>query len=130
MFLAIHPSSLKSSDELAWCLYREGDIVKRGSSSKEDPDLLLRCWQQVRSHENGFVVAFDMKDRILEWFQETLSNEDFTSLDDMNVCQLYDFHLYRSVDEDCYYYWTLPELHTKLYPGDDVRRVSTIAIYW
>ena len=104
--------------------------MKRGSSSKEDPDLLLRCWQQVRSHENDFVVAFDMKDRILEWFQETLSNEDLKSLDNMNVCQLYDFHLYRSVDEDCYYYWTLPELHTKLYPGDDVRRVSTIAIYW
>lgn len=76
-------------------------------------------------HANdGFVVSFEIKNEILVWFRDALSDENHQVWEKINKYQLCDFQLYQKIDTDCYQYWSLPQLHAQIYPGEDTRRIS------
>ena len=108
------------STKLAWCLYENDTMAEVGSQGSiySMAGNLVRYLKQVYDG-GGFVVMFEINIDIYAWFSNSaLSGEEKKMWTDVRKCELCNFHIYTKIDKDCYMYWTLTELHAKVYPGD------------
>ncbi|KAL9190040.1 hypothetical protein ACHAXT_007251 [Thalassiosira profunda] len=116
-YLALHYSPHEGEEDgIEWASYEDTDVVGGGVATKADHAALAQAVAAV-AESGGFVVAFKFTRPLLEWFHDALPGDAYDPWKDVKKFDMESFHLFLLVDEECYEYWTLSQLHSSMYGG-------------
>jgi hypothetical protein len=124
----------KDGETLEWAYFRDTRIVSNGIALKEDHASLVSTLKTVLDSD-GFAVAFEVSNDLLAWFNGALSEDEFDVWGRIKLFAMNYLEIFKKIDPECYEYWSLSQLHSKMYPTsineckEDCELLSE-AFYW